>query len=115
MSVLVAERVPHTYLSWCEELVQTPLDFTSIKLLLDIVAAFFELVVQGAGSLGYQLKDLHWKNLGITVEQAPTAQTRAPHCPRGSALESTRASRLCNRGASGRGASVCADGGSRCD
>ena len=81
VSVLVAERVPHTYRSWCEELVQTPLDFTSIKLLLDIVAAFFELVVQGAGILGYQLRDLHWENLGITVEQAPTAQTCAPRSP----------------------------------
>ena len=115
VSVLVAERVEHTYSSWCKELVGTPLDFASLKLLMMAVAAFFNLVVQGAGVMGYQLKDLHWKNVGITKEQAPTAQTRAPHCPRGSALGSTRASRLCNRGASGSGASVCADGGSRCD
>ena len=60
---------------------QTPPDFTSIELLLDIVAAFFEFVVQGAGILGYQLRDLHWENLGITVDQAPTAQTRAPRPP----------------------------------
>ena len=75
------EKVPHTYQSWCSELVQAPLDATSLKILVDVVAGFFGLVLQGAGNLGYQLNDLHWENLGITVEQAPTAQTRAPRSP----------------------------------
>ena len=32
VSVLVAERVEHTYSSWCKELVGTPLDFASFSI-----------------------------------------------------------------------------------
>ena len=112
LSVLVAERVPHDYLSFCQALLLTPPNALNVKMLLDLVAAFFLLVVQGAGQLGYQLKDLHWKNLGITVDQAPNAQTRATRP--GSALEHAHAPAACDRGASGCGARVCAVGGSRC-
>ena len=70
VSVLVAERVPHTYLSWCRKLVQAPPDATSLKILVDVVAVFSSSCCRGAGNLGYQLKDLHWKNVGITRDQS---------------------------------------------
>ena len=52
VSVLVAERVPHTYLSWCRKLVQTPLDATSLKILVDVVAGFFRARVAGGWEPG---------------------------------------------------------------
>ena len=81
VSVLVAERVEHTFQSWCDAVVQVPPGASSLKVLVDVTAGFFKLVVEGAGNLGFQLKDLHWNNLGITHGEAPPAQTRAPNAP----------------------------------
>ena len=65
-SVLLAARVKHTFKSWCDVLVQSPLDVGWLKALLDLVADFFSVVARGAVALGFALKDLHWGNLGIT-------------------------------------------------
>ena len=70
MSVLVAERVPNTYHSFCTELVQTHVNPGGLRTLLAVIAGFFFLARQGAGKQGYKLSDLHWKNLGITQTQA---------------------------------------------
>ena len=72
MRSFVAERVPHTYQSFCEAVVSEDpdADAASVKMFLGVVAGFFCLVVEAAGDLGFQLKDLHWKNLGLTNEGA---------------------------------------------
>ena len=80
-------------------------------MLLHVIGGFFSIVLEGAGVLGYKLTDLIWENVGITANDVPTVQARARHP--GNASESAHASSLCCRGASGRGASVCVDGG-RC-
>ena len=49
VSVLVVERVSHTMLSWCTALVHKKLHTETMKLLI---------------------ADLHWKNIGVTDQEA---------------------------------------------
>ena len=114
VSVLVAERVPHTYLSWCRKLVQAPPDATSLKILVDVVAGFSGSCCRGLGTWGTNSTTCTGRTWASQSSRR-RPRRRARPAPPGSTLESAHASRLCYRGASGREASVCVDGGSRCD
>ena len=70
LSVLVAERAPHTLTSWSTALLASPPDHAAVRLFADVMVAFFEMVVAVAGDLQYVLVDLHWDNVGLTEEHA---------------------------------------------
>ena len=70
VSVLVAERVPHTLSSWSTALLASPPDHGAVRLLADVMVAFFRMVVVVAGDLEYALPDFHWDNIGFTVDHA---------------------------------------------
>ena len=71
VSVLVARRVTTTFDAWSDALVRAPPTHAALIELVEVFAAFSEMVRRGAGDLRYVLRDLHWKNLGVM--RGPTA------------------------------------------
>ena len=51
ISVLVVERVAHTMYSWCNALLARPPDHAAVRLLADVILAFFQMVVAVVGQL----------------------------------------------------------------
>ena len=53
ISVLVVERVAHTMYSWCNALLARPPDHAAVRLLADVILAFFQMVVAVVGKLNF--------------------------------------------------------------
>ena len=53
ISVLVVERLPHTMYSWCNALLARPPDHAAVRLLADVILAFFQMVVAVVGELNF--------------------------------------------------------------
>ena len=70
VSVLVAERVPHTMTTWTTALMAPKPSLEAALLFRDVIGAFFRMVVAVAGDLDFMIVDLHWGNVGITKENA---------------------------------------------
>ena len=79
ISVLVMQRVPHTLRHFCRSLIgQTDIPAENhVHLLVRVLPAVLEQLTKASKVHGFQLKDLHWDNIGVGSEAEVILQKNA--------------------------------------